>query len=68
MFDSAIASVASGREAWIRRVIFVGLHLMLLQSLTQCVCVLYLYGTQQVDESMTPSLIIGLVAVRFPPR
>ncbi|QKX61200.1 uncharacterized protein TRUGW13939_08347 [Talaromyces rugulosus] len=62
MFGSAIASISSGREAWIRRVIFFGLHLMLLQSLTQCVCVLYLYGTQKVDESMTPSLIIGLVA------
>ncbi|CRG87321.1 hypothetical protein PISL3812_04338 [Talaromyces islandicus] len=62
MFDSAIASVVSGREAWLRRVICVGLHLMLLQSLTQCVCVLYLYGTQKVDESMTPSLVIGLIA------
>lgn len=67
MFGSAIASVTPAREAWIRRVIFVGLHLMLLQSLTQCVCVLYLYGTQQVDDSMTPSLIIGLVAVSLLP-
>ncbi|KAH8702216.1 hypothetical protein BGW36DRAFT_289394 [Talaromyces proteolyticus] len=62
MFGSAIAGTAAGREAWIRRVIFVGLYLVLLQSLAECVLVLYLYGTRLVDEFMTPSLIIGLVA------
>lgn len=44
--------------------IFVGLYLILLLSFTQCALVLYLYGTAQVDGLMTPSLIIGLIAVR----
>jgi hypothetical protein len=53
------------QQAWIRTVIFVGLYLMLLLSFTQCALVLYLYGSAQVDELETPSLVIGLIAVRL---
>lgn len=63
MFGPSITTNRS-RQAWIRAVIFVGLYLILLLSFTQCALVLYLYGTAQVDGLMTPSLIIGLIAVR----
>ncbi|KKA21797.1 hypothetical protein T310_4142 [Rasamsonia emersonii CBS 393.64] len=55
-------AAARGRRGWIRLVIFVALYLMLLQSLSECVLVTYLYGTGRVDGTMTPSLILGLVA------
>lgn len=58
-------AAARGRRGWIRLVIFVALYLMLLQSLSECVLVTYLYGTGRVDGTMTPSLILGLVAVCF---
>ncbi|KAF5015096.1 hypothetical protein F66182_13689, partial [Fusarium sp. NRRL 66182] len=61
MFGPSITTNRS-RQAWIRAVIFVGLYLILLLSLTQSALVLYLYGTAQVDGLMTPSLIIGLIA------
>ncbi|OKL64007.1 hypothetical protein UA08_00352 [Talaromyces atroroseus] len=50
------------QQAWIRAVILVGLYLILSLSFTQCALVLYLYGSAQVDDLETPSLIIGLVA------
>jgi hypothetical protein len=53
------------RRGWIRPVIFVSLYLMLLLSLAECALVLYLYSMGRVDGTMTPSLILGLVAVCF---
>ncbi|KAL1970857.1 hypothetical protein VTN77DRAFT_2691 [Rasamsonia byssochlamydoides] len=55
-------AAARGRRGWIRLVIFVALYLMLLQSLSECVLVLYLYGIGRVDGTMAPSLILSLVA------
>lgn len=66
MFGPSITTNRS-RQAWVRAVIFVGLYLILSLSFTQCALVLYLYGTAQIDGLMTPSLIIGLIAVRLFP-
>lgn len=48
---------------WARVVIFISLYIMLLESLTEWVLVIYLYVIQQVDSKMTPSLVLALVAV-----
>ena len=64
MLDSSTATNTS-RQACIRAMIFVGLYLIVLLSITQCALVLYLYSTSQVDGLMTPSLIVGLIAVRI---
>ncbi|KAL3469581.1 hypothetical protein BJX99DRAFT_268100 [Aspergillus californicus] len=48
--------------AWTKVVIFVSLYALLLESLIECVIVLYLYGNNYVDSKMAPSLIFALIA------
>lgn len=43
--------------------IFIALYLLLLESILECVLVLYLYGNGQVDSKMTLSVVLALVAV-----
>lgn len=43
--------------------IFISLYIMLLESLTEWVIVVYLYAIKQVDSKMTPSLVLSLIAV-----
>ncbi|CAI7627146.1 unnamed protein product [Penicillium glandicola] len=50
---------------WTKLVIFVSLYLLLLESILECVLVLYLYGNGQVDSKMTPSVVLALVASFF---
>lgn len=49
--------------AWARVMIFISLYIMLLESLTEWVIVVYLYAIKQVDSKMTPSLVLSLIAV-----
>lgn len=49
--------------AWARVVLFISLYVLLLESFTEWVIVIYLYAIKQVDSKMTPSLILALVAV-----
>jgi len=51
--------------AWTRVVIFISLYVLLLESLTEWVLILYLYGIKRVDSKMMPSLILSLIAVCF---
>ncbi|KAI2698961.1 hypothetical protein CBS147317_6961 [Penicillium roqueforti] len=47
---------------WTKLVIFIALYLLLLESILECVLVLYLYGNGLVDSKMTLSVVLALVA------
>ncbi|KAJ5573831.1 uncharacterized protein N7459_008258 [Penicillium hispanicum] len=47
---------------WTKFVIFVALYCLILESVLECVLVLFLYGNHQVDSKMTLSLVLSLVS------
>lgn len=60
---SGFSAIPRKEGTWTKLVIFVALYLLLLESILECVLVLYLYGNGQVDSKMTPSVVLALVAV-----
>ncbi|KAJ5518896.1 hypothetical protein N7453_001318 [Penicillium expansum] len=59
---SGFSAIPRKEGTWTKLVIFVALYLLLLESILECVLVLYLYGNGQVDSKMTPSVVLALVA------
>ncbi|KAJ5794729.1 hypothetical protein N7457_001328 [Penicillium paradoxum] len=60
------SSITPRKEGtWTKLVIFVALYVLLLESILECVLVLYLYGNGHVDSKMTPSVVLALVAAFF---
>lgn len=51
------------RTSWTRVAIFTSLYVLLLESIIEWSLVLCLYGNQQVDTKMAPSLILVFIAV-----